>query len=260
MPAALLIVFMEVGSQATEEEFHDWYSNDHLPARTQLLPTFRSAARYYAIDGSTPKYTAMYAVSDPATFTSPEYTGLRDKRSAHEADLMGRLELIDRRIYTLLSDTTPPPEDLRPSSIAAGTVIFNSFTPAEGSEDAFNTWYEETYIPKVKTIPGWSRTRRYKLDGAVFAGLKKAEAKPVPKYLEVTEFDIFSNATHSKFLSETDGLEVISTATQSERRVFKLLKSFEPTAALRALRTPAGTPSVATPGIEGLSAAAPPSS
>lgn len=38
----------------------------------------------------------------------------------------------------------------------------------------------------MKTIPGWSRTRRYKLDGAVFAGLKKAEAKPVPKYLEVT--------------------------------------------------------------------------
>jgi hypothetical protein len=155
---------------------------------------------------------------------------------------------------------------LKPTSVAAGIVIYNSFTPAEGTEQAFHDWYENEYIPAVKQIPGFHRTRRYKLEEAVVSGLKKAEVKPAPNYLEVSgtsrlsascflfffinrccpppviiaklEFETLSDLHGPKFPNETAGQEVISTATATERRVFKLLRSFEPTAALRSLRTP----------------------
>lgn len=79
----------------------DWYENEHIPLRTQRLSTFRSAARYRAIDGIIPKFVALYTVSDPATFKDPEYTGLRELRSEREADVMGRLGVIDRRVSGL---------------------------------------------------------------------------------------------------------------------------------------------------------------
>jgi len=242
-PSALLAVFMDVGSEATEEEFHDWYENEHVPLRTSTLSTFRSAARYRAIDGIVPKFAALYTVSDPARFTEPAYTGLRALRSEREADVMGRLSIIDRRIYSLISDTTPLPEALRPTSVAAGIIILNSFTPAEGKEQAFDDWYEKEYIPAVKEVPGFNRTRRYKLEDVVTAGLKKDEIKAPPVFLEITEFETLQSLHDPNFPTDTAGQEVITAATASERRVFKLFKSFEPTAALKSLRTPVvGTP------------------
>lgn len=115
--SALLVVFMDVGTEVTEEEFHgmplhqecraysycrlansDWFTNEHIPLRTQRLATFLSAARYRAIDGIVPKYVAMYTVSDLAAFSDPAYTSLRELRSEREADIMNRLPIVDRRV------------------------------------------------------------------------------------------------------------------------------------------------------------------
>ena len=80
----------------------------------------------------------------------------------------------------------PLPDALKPTSVATGIVVYNSFTPAEGTEQAFHDWYEKEYIPAVTQIPAFHRTRRYKLEEHVVSGLKKAEIKPAPKYLEVS--------------------------------------------------------------------------
>ncbi|KAF8309090.1 hypothetical protein DL93DRAFT_2086117 [Clavulina sp. PMI_390] len=231
---------MDVGSEATEEEFHDWYSNEHIPLRTETFTTFRSAARYRAIDGLAPKFVAFYTVSDPETYNDPAYKALRDQRSAREADVMGRLACVDRRIYSLISDTTPLPEALKPTSIASGIAIFNSFTPPADGEEAFNDWYEKEYIPAVKQVPGFYRTRRFKLVDGGINGLKKDEFKKPPVYLELTEFELLSSLSDPKFPSDKAGEAIIGSAIASERRVFKLIKSFEPTAALKSLRTPGG--------------------
>jgi len=248
--SALLLVFMDVGTEATEEEFHDWYTDEHVPLRTQKLASFRSASRYRAIDGIAPKFAAMYTVSDLATFSDPAYTALREQRSERETELIGRLSVIDRRIYSIVSDTMPLPDALKPTSVATGIVVYNSFTPAEGTEQAFHDWYEKEYIPAVNQIPAFHRTRRYKLEEHVVSGLKKAEIKPAPKYLEISEFETLSALHDPNFPSETAGQEIISKATNTERRVFKLIRSFEPTAALRSLRTPnTVTPSSVTPPV-----------
>jgi hypothetical protein len=76
----------------------DWYTDEHIPLRTQKFASFRSAARYRAIDGIAPKFAAMYTVSDLATFSDPAYTALREQRSERETELTGRLSVIDRRV------------------------------------------------------------------------------------------------------------------------------------------------------------------
>lgn len=80
---------------------------------------------------------------------------------------------------------------MKPTSVAAGIVVYNSFTPAEGTEQAFHDWYENEHVPALKQIPGFHRTRRYKLEELVVTGLKKAEIKPAPKYLEVSGMSRF---------------------------------------------------------------------
>lgn len=112
---ALLLVFMQPGSEVTEEEFHgelthclhhinklehrtDWYATEHIPIRVESLPEFRTAARYKAIDGTTPKFAAMYTISDSSVFSNPAYTSLRENRSEREADIIKRLDVLDRRV------------------------------------------------------------------------------------------------------------------------------------------------------------------
>jgi len=242
---ALLLVFIDPGSEVSEEELHEWYGEEHIPIRVEKLSAFRSAARYKAIDGTKPKFAAMYTISDSAVFTDPEYTVLREQRSPREADLIKRLATLDRRIYDLISDTTPLPYAIRPSSIAASIVVANSFTPAPSDEEAFHNWYENEYVPALKDVPGWNRTRRFKLADVVVSGLDHANGPPKepPTYLEISEFDALSSLHSPKFPSETAGSQVITAATQSERRVLKLIKTYQPTAALRSIKTP-GTPAV----------------
>lgn len=80
----------------------------------------------------------------------------------------------------------PLSDAVKPTSVATRIVIYNSFTPAEGTEQSFHDWYESEYIPALKQIPTFHRTRRYKLEEHATNGLKKAEIKPAPKYLEVS--------------------------------------------------------------------------
>lgn len=151
-------------------------------------------------------------------------------------------------------------------------MIYNSFTPAD--ETAFNTWYEGEYVPSLKEVPGWTRTRRYKLEDVARVGYEKDKYPQPPTYIEVSgkfllsraavfffhyerlfdlrlrmndiEFETLAALRDPKYPKDTAGHEVISSATATERRVFKLYESYEPTAALKALRTPAAS----TPAFE----------
>ncbi|KAF9517573.1 hypothetical protein BS47DRAFT_1339437 [Hydnum rufescens UP504] len=236
----LLFVLFETGDQVSEEEFHEWYGKEHIPLRTENFSAFRTGARYKAIDASKPKFAGVYTVSDSSVFTDPAYIALRASRSPREVDLIKRLAVMDRRIYSLISDTTPMPNALDPTSISASIIVCNSFTPVQSNEQAFHNWYENEYIPTLKQVPGWHRTRRFKLSDVQVVGLEAQVRKPFdpPTFLEVSEFDALSSLHNPKFPSDTAGSEVIGSATLSERRVFKLIKSYEPIAALRSMKTP----------------------
>lgn len=108
-PTGLLAVFIDLGSQVTEQEFHEWYGEEHIPLRTSTLREFATAARFKLIDGvgsvsapskAVPRWAALYTISDNAIFRKEAYTKLRANRSPREADLVKRLGLLDRRVST----------------------------------------------------------------------------------------------------------------------------------------------------------------
>ena len=108
MAPGFLAVLSEPGNQVSLNEFHDWYDNEHIPLRLNHLPSFLSGARYQSIlvddDDSNEiqkkkpsSWIAVYEIDDTKTFKDPSYTVLREKRSKREEDLIGRLEVLDRR-------------------------------------------------------------------------------------------------------------------------------------------------------------------
>ncbi|OFW21793.1 MAG: hypothetical protein A3H27_02585 [Acidobacteria bacterium RIFCSPLOWO2_02_FULL_59_13] len=66
----LCAVSMDVADDR-EEEFNDWYSEEHVP-RIATVPGVVSAGRFIAIEGY-PRYLALYYTEGPAILMSPEY-------------------------------------------------------------------------------------------------------------------------------------------------------------------------------------------
>ncbi len=69
----LLLVTMEPPS-AMEEEFNDWYDQEHIPERI-ALPGFLSATRWVCLQGW-PRYLALYDLVSAAVMDSPGYTAV----------------------------------------------------------------------------------------------------------------------------------------------------------------------------------------
>jgi hypothetical protein len=67
---ALFIVAMNV-APAAEEEFNDWYNMEHIPLLTRV-PGVAAARRFRASNGS-PRYVAVYHLSDPDAYASAEW-------------------------------------------------------------------------------------------------------------------------------------------------------------------------------------------
>lgn len=69
----LLLVTMDP-PPATEEEFHAWYDNEHLPERA-ALPGFQSAIRFVAVSGY-PRHLALYDMDSVDAVETPEYLAI----------------------------------------------------------------------------------------------------------------------------------------------------------------------------------------
>lgn len=73
----LLLVTMEP-PPALEEEFNDWYDNEHLPERA-AIPGVESAIRCVCVAGW-PRYVALYDLSTLAVLDGPGYTAVSGDR------------------------------------------------------------------------------------------------------------------------------------------------------------------------------------
>ncbi|KAK2467653.1 hypothetical protein APHAL10511_000508 [Amanita phalloides] len=105
MPPAFLAVLSEPGQLVSLDEFQDWYDNEHIPLRMDHFSSFLAAARFSATDGQKPSWIALYDVDNVATFNDESYARLRTTRSPREADLVKRLEMLDRRTCRVVWDS-----------------------------------------------------------------------------------------------------------------------------------------------------------
>lgn len=139
-----------------EPEFHDWYDRVHVPDRLRI-PGVESARRYQLDDDRQPEWLALYDLNQLDVLERPDYRALRLHRSAHEELVMSRLQVLDRRIYQVISARGAPAHDGSP------VLLANWMTPRPNDVEQFHSWYENEHIPQLLAIPGWLRVRRFQL-------------------------------------------------------------------------------------------------
>lgn len=203
MTTGLLYVLSEPGA-VPELEFHDWYDGEHVPLRL-ALDGVHTARRLRAADGARPGWAAIYDI-DTEVLDRPEYTVLRSRRSAREQRVIDRLETLDRRTYSLVSDDG---EDVEVPAL----VVMTSLTVPDARESDLNAWYVEEHIPLLHAIPGWARTRRYRLLEGV-----------APRWLalhELTDPAALETAAYRHAVSTDRREAVMSSVLDRERRVWR---------------------------------------
>jgi hypothetical protein len=201
----LLYVLSDPGP-VPEPEFHDWYDTEHLPARL-TVPGMVSAYRFAALDEQMPPWLATYDLSLSA-LESPEYRAIVANASDREKSIMSSLAVLDRRVYSLISDTGPTDEP--PATLLA--VAMSVPPDAEADVDA---WYTDEHIPMLMAVPGWRRIRRFRL-----------VAGTGPDLLSLHEIDgvsPFEQEGYRTAVSTPWRNRIVANATTRERRVFGLL-------------------------------------
>ena len=143
----------------------------------------------------------MYTISDNKVFEREEYTKLRANRSPREADLVNRLNLLDRRagsrvscnpkrltssiqIYKLTSDPSANPA---PKSKPPALVVYTALTPSNSvSKSEFDALLDSAEHRYAK-LPGFIRVRRFAAADIGRTGLsvQPGEKKDVGSVLEV---------------------------------------------------------------------------
>ena len=203
----LLFVYSSPGPVALDE-FTDWYDNEHVPARL-ALPGFGSVARFRAVDGLSPDWLATYEVA-PGTLDGAAYRAVGASASAREKSIVAAAT-IDRRLYSPISDSGGTGQ-APPVLIAVSMSV-----PSSGVAD-MEAWYVEEHIPMLLAVPGWRRSRRYRLgsgDG--------------PRYLSLHEIDsqaAFDTPEYKAAVSTPWRDRIVASAIGREKRVFSLHRSF----------------------------------
>jgi len=228
-PKALLLVFSEVGSNLSENEYNDWYDNEHVPLRVKT-PSFLSWARFIRIDDEKPSYAAYYDLESREATLVPPYSLLAENRSEREKSILGKIGAMDRRVYEVHPDQSfPASPAFDPKKGPAYTVLVETDVRPEDEEN-FDRWYEEEHIPMLAQVPGWLRSRRFILkEESCFGTDQSKRVMPPPKHLAIHEW-----ASQEKLDSDAYALavntpwrnKIHNSAVRKTRREFELYRAW----------------------------------
>ena len=136
-----------------EEEFNAWYDTEHLP-QVVALPGF-VLGRRYACDGAMPRYLAWYDTVDETVEPGP---ALRDyvERSTPWWRRIGHfIQHRERMNFRLMRDVGETPREDAPWLY----IVHTDIPDAVAGE--YNEWYDREHLPRLVTVPGVLRARRY---------------------------------------------------------------------------------------------------
>jgi len=209
MSAGLFYVYTEPGT-VDEAEFHDWYDNEHGPARL-TVPGFRGVLRYRALDEQKPTWLALYELDGPEVIDSAGYKALAGQASDRDKAVFAALGTLERRVYEQISEDGSPVGRPAPVILAVSMSV-----PAESEAD-LAAWYTEEHIPMLLEVPGWRRIRRYRL----VRGLDG----PGPDFLSLHELagpEVLEEPGYRAAISTPWRDRVVASALRRERREFGL--------------------------------------
>ncbi|GAA5846853.1 hypothetical protein JCM9279_004467 [Rhodotorula babjevae] len=204
-----LWVLSEPGSEATVEEFQDWYDNEHVPLRMANIAEFETGARYEAADDLKPGWSAAYDISSVALFSDDKYTRLRANRSPREGALVARLETLDRRTAQKLAETSKPP-----AAADAPRFVLTAAGSDEPSADELRLF---------EGVEGWRRSHSHNVyDSLVIGHGKEPKTNVAPKFVVIHEFDTEAYVSSPAYAKATD--------SKTEVRRWKLYRATANTA------------------------------
>ncbi|KAH9950888.1 hypothetical protein B0H21DRAFT_407137 [Amylocystis lapponica] len=221
-----LLSFSDPGD-VPDEEFHNWYNNEHIPARIKV-PTFLSWTRWEAADGLHPSFANTYDLQSYEATQRPPYTNLAAMRSELERELLTRVGILDRRHYECYDGPTHPYSATYDVRRPGPYAVFVSLQIKPEYVEEFNKWYDEEHIPMLAKVPGWVRSRRFELRDIRRLGKERHLPQP-PRHLAMHEWeslDAFDTEEYKAALSTPWLEKIMQGKVGQERRVMKFLKSF----------------------------------
>lgn len=149
----LITVWLDVPPER-EEEFNDWYDREHL-AQVVAVPGFVSARRY-RVDDAPLKYLAWYDTADETVEAGADFQGIVDKPTPW-SQRMRRFygDKRERMSFRLMRDVGREPAEDTPWLYIVHTDIPDDIV------DEYNEWYDKEHLPRLVTVPGVIRARRY---------------------------------------------------------------------------------------------------
>ena len=197
----LITVWLQVPPEH-EQALNDWYEQEHL-AQIVALPGFVRGRRY-RLEGDAPKYLAWYDTVDETAETSPGFQGVVEAPTAWTQRMRGVYgEHAERMNFRLMRDVGVVPDTDTPWLYQVHTDLPDHIV------DEYNDWYDREHLPRLVTVPGVIRARRY-----------TAVTANGPKYLtayELTDRDAFESPEGLK-ARKTPWTEKMRSLFQNTRR------------------------------------------
>ena len=149
----LITVWLHVPPER-EEEFNDWYNLEHIPQMV-ALPGFVSGRRY-RVENATPKYLAWYDTIDETVEPGPDFQAVVRGPTPWSQRIRGFYgDHRERMNFRLMRDVGTLPQDDTPWLYLVHTDIPDAIV------DEYNEWYDREHLPRLVTVPGVVRARRY---------------------------------------------------------------------------------------------------
>jgi hypothetical protein len=149
---ALMITWTHIAPEH-EAEYHAWYDREHLPGIV-ALPGFLLGRRHVC-EGATPMYLAWYDTIDEGVEPGPDFARFLANPTLQFLRIAGLLQHRERMNFRLMRDVGDTAR-----SDAPWLYIVHTDIPDHIAAE-YNDWYDREHLPRLATVPGVLRARRY---------------------------------------------------------------------------------------------------
>lgn len=158
MPEGLITAWTHVAPER-EEELNDWYNLEHFPLVLRVPGVLRG--RRYRIDEGPLRYMVWYELSDAKVEAGPDFQYIVENPTPW-SQRMRRLygENRERMTFRLMRDVRKDPVKAMPETDAPWLYLVHTDIP-DHIVDEYNEWYDKEHLPRLVTVPGVIRARRY---------------------------------------------------------------------------------------------------
>ena len=163
--AAVLAVWNGV-IQEYEDDFNDWYVNDHLPERVSL-PGFRRGRRWQSV-GPEPRYFTFYETDDVAVMASERYRERLETPTAWTRRIMPAFIDMNRSICRVTA---------RLGSGDGGVSAVIRLSPLDETHGALRDRVRRDVLPTAMGMPGIVGASLWELDREASAPVETAETR-----------------------------------------------------------------------------------